>query len=127
MAGMNHRVESEFVHFVVESLQPLGPVVAKRMFGGHGIFLHDLMFGLVVWDTLYFKADDVNRPAYEEKGLEQFTYNNHRGRPTTMSYFEAPPEGLDDPELLSTWGKEAYEAALRASPPKPPAERRRRA
>ena len=39
MAGMSHRVESEFVHFIVESLQPLGPVQAKRMFGGHGLFL----------------------------------------------------------------------------------------
>lgn len=127
MAGMSHRVESEFVHFVVESLRPLGPVVAKRMFGGHGLFLHDLMFALVAWDTLYFKVDDVNRPAYEEKGLEPFTYNDQRGRPAKMSYFEAPPEGLDDPDLLSVWGKEAFAAALRANQTKPPEEQRRRA
>lgn len=127
MAGMSHRVESEFVHFVVESLQPLGPVIAKRMFGGHGIFLHDLMFALVAWDTLYFKADDVNRPAFEEKGLEPFTYNNQRGRPAKMSYFEAPPEGLEDPDLLSVWGKEAFAAAQRASRTKPAKEKRRRA
>lgn len=127
MAGMSHRVESEFVHFVVESLQPLGPVIAKRMFGGHGIFLHDLMFALVAWDTLYFKADDVNRPAFEEKGLEPFTYNNQRGRPAKMSYFEAPPEELEDPDLLSVWGKEAFAAAQRASRTKPAKEKRRRA
>ena len=127
MVGMNHRVESEFVHFVVESLQPLGPVVAKRMFGGHGLFLHDLMFALVAWDTLYFKADDVNRPAFEGRGLEPFTYTDQQGRPAKMAYFEAPPEGRDDPDILYSWGKEAYGAALRAQQSKPAKEQRRRA
>lgn len=127
MAGMSHRVESEFVHFVVESLQPLGPVIAKRMFGGHGIFLHDLMFAMVAWDTLYFKADDVNRPVYEEQGLEPFAYTDQRGRPVTMSYFEAPPEGLDDPASLSVWGKDALAAAMRAAPAEPSNQQKRRA
>jgi len=31
--------ESEFAVYVVEQMQPIGPVVAKRMFGGHGLFL----------------------------------------------------------------------------------------
>ena len=115
MVGMSHRVESGFVHFVVESLQSLGPVVAKRMFNGHGIFLHDVMFALVAWDTLYFKVDDETRPSFEEKGLEPFSYTDQRGRSMTMPYFEAPPEGIDDPTLLKAWGKEAYAAASRAS------------
>ncbi|MEM7043351.1 MAG: TfoX/Sxy family protein [Pseudomonadota bacterium] len=118
MPGMNHRIESEFVHFVVENLQPLGPIVAKRMFGGHGIFLHDVMFALIAWDTLYFKVDETNRPAYEKRGLSAFAYVNHQGRPSRMSYYEAPPEGLDDPDLLRDWAREAYAAALRAQPPR---------
>lgn len=126
MVGMSHRIESGFVHFVVESLQPLGPVTAKRMFGGHGIFLHDLMFALVAWDTLYFKVDDESRPSFEEKGLEPFAYTNQQGRPVKMSYFEAPLEGLDDPEILSVWGKEAYAAALRASTTKARKTKKRR-
>ncbi len=116
MAGMNHRVESEFVHFVVENLQSLGPVVAKRMFGGHGLFLHDVMFALVAWDTLYFKVDEINRPAYDERGLGPFSYVGQKGRTATMSYCEAPPEGLDDAETLRAWASEAYAAALRAQP-----------
>lgn len=128
MAAMNHRVESEFVHFVVESLRPLGLVVAKRMFGGHGIFLHNLMFALVAWDTLYFKVDDGNRHAYEAKGLEPFTYTGQQGRPMKMSYWEAPPEGLDDPEILVDWGRDAHAAALRAGETKKlTAQGRRRA
>ncbi|MGI9436913.1 MAG: TfoX/Sxy family protein [Geminicoccaceae bacterium] len=120
MAAMNHRVESEFVHFVVESLQPLGPVLAKRMFGGHGIFLHGLMFALVAWDTLYFKVDDGNRAAYEARALEPFAYTGQQGRPMKMSYYEAPSEGLDDPEVLSSWGRDAYAAAIRTSQAKTP-------
>jgi DNA transformation protein len=127
MAAMNHRVESEFVHFAVESLQPLGPVMAKRMFGGHGIFLHDVMFALVAWDTLYFKVDEVNRPAYDARGLEPFSYTGQQGRPMNMSYCEAPPEGLDDPDILCEWGREAYAAALRASKSKKSTGRGRQA
>ncbi|MEM8948267.1 MAG: TfoX/Sxy family protein [Pseudomonadota bacterium] len=116
MPGMNHRVESEFVHFVVENLQSLGPVAAKRMFGGHGLFLHDVMFGLIAWDTLYFKVDGVNRPAYDERELAPFSYVGQRGRTATMSYCEAPPESLDDAGVLRAWASEAYAAALRAQP-----------
>ena len=113
MAGMNHRVDSEFVHFMVENLRGLGPVHAKRMFGGHGLFLHDVMFALIAWDTLYLKVDEINRPAYEARGLSPFAYVSQQGRTATMSYCEAPPEGLDDPDILLSWAREAYAAALR--------------
>lgn len=116
MVGMNHRVESEFVHFIVESLRPLGPVTAKRMFGGHGLFLNGVMFGLIVWDTLYFKVDEINRPDYEVRGLGPFAYVSQRGQSTTMSYNEAPHESLDDPEILKRWASDAYAAALREQP-----------
>lgn len=116
MAGMSHRVDSQFVHFAVENLQRLGPVLAKRMFGGHGLFLHDVMFALVAWDTLYLKVDEINRPGYDARGLAPFSYAGQQGRTVTMSYCEAPPEGLDDPDVLSGWAREAYAAALRAQP-----------
>lgn len=118
MPGMNHRAESEFVHYVVERLRPLGPVVAKRMFGGHGIFLHDVMFALIMWDTLYFKADKINRPEYEARSLAPFSYVGQKGNAATMNYYEAPPEGLDDAMVLRHWANDAYAAALRAQPRK---------
>lgn len=104
---------SEFVNFVVEGLQPLGPVVARPMFGGHGIFLDGLMFALVAYDQLYFKVDDHNRAAYQEAGLAPFTYTG-KGKPMQMSYYEAPSEGFDDPDVLCEWAREAYAATLRA-------------
>src|SRR5918996_4746091 len=106
-------VDSEFVGFVIESLQPLGRVSARRMFGGHGVFLDGLMFGLIADDQLYLKVDDGNRAAYEAQDLAPFTYTG-RGRPIEMSYREAPSEGFDDPEVLCDWAREAYAAALRS-------------
>lgn len=55
MATIN--AEKEFVSYAVDLMQSIGPVCAKSMFGGHGIFLETLMFGLVADGTLYFKAD----------------------------------------------------------------------
>lgn len=104
---------SEFVGFVVESLQPLGQVSARRMFGGHGIFMDGLMFGLIVRDQLYLKVDDGNRAAYDAEGLQPFTYSG-KGKRIEMAYREAPSESFDNPEILCDWGREAYAAALRA-------------
>ena len=39
--------EKEFVSYLVELMQSIGPVNARPMFGGFGIFLDKLMFGLV--------------------------------------------------------------------------------
>ena len=38
-----------------------------------------IIFALILRDTLYFKVDDGNRPAYEAEGLAPFTYEA-RGR-----------------------------------------------
>jgi DNA transformation protein and related proteins len=108
---------SEFVAFVLESLQPLRGVSARRMFGGFGIYKDGVMFALIAHDTLYFKVDDGNRAAYEDAGLPHFTYAD-KGKPIVMPYREAPPEGFDDRDILCAWAREAYAAALRAKKPK---------
>jgi DNA transformation protein len=84
-------------------LEPFGPVRAKAIFGGFGIYRHDLMFGLVARDTLYLKADDKSRADFEARGLASFT---HRKRERfSMCYFEAPYEAIDDAGCLSKWAK----------------------
>ena len=49
--------QKEFVEHIVDLSQVIGPVYSKRMFGGHGIFLDGIMFGLVFRDTFYLKVD----------------------------------------------------------------------
>ncbi|MDE2585460.1 MAG: TfoX/Sxy family protein, partial [Betaproteobacteria bacterium] len=57
-------VSREYLDYLLESLAPLGRVVAKRMFGGTGLFLDGLMFAIVIDDQLWLKADDRNRAEF---------------------------------------------------------------
>jgi len=65
--------EKEFVAYVVELMSSIGPVHAKGMFGGHGIYLDGLMFALVADGILYLKSDEETGSEFTEKGLEAFT------------------------------------------------------
>ena len=103
----------EFAEEVAGRLFLLGPVAARRMFGGFGIFLDGVMFGLIGFDTLYFKADDGNRADFEAAGMEPFSYQG-RDRPISMSYWRVPDEVLEDVEQLSQWAEKALAAARRA-------------
>ncbi len=107
-------VPNEFIDYLLELLEPLGGVRAKSMFGGFGVYRNDLMFGLVANDTFYLKVDEINRPDFEARGLEPFTYNK-KGKAYLMSYFRAPEDITDDSEALCRWAKRAYDAAIRAS------------
>ena len=100
--------------YVVELMQSPGPVAAKRMFGGHGLFIDDLMFGLVADSTLYLKADKHSENDFKAKGLEAFTYNK-KDKQVSLSYYQAPEEALEDSEEMNAWGNKAYSAALRSA------------
>jgi DNA transformation protein len=106
--------EKEFVSYVVELMQPIGVVSAKRMFGGYGIFLDGLMFALVADSTLYLKADSETENEFEEKGLERFKYNK-KGKEYSMSYYCAPEEALEDIDEMNAWARKSCGAALRAA------------
>jgi len=111
---LTSNAEKEFVSYVVELMQSIGPVRAKSMFGGHGIFLEELMFGLVADSTLYLKTDNETENDYKERGLEAFTYNK-KGKEFKMSYYQAPEETLEDSEEMNSWASKAYSTALRAA------------
>ncbi len=106
--------ESPFVAHVLDLLQSIGPVRAKKMFGGYGLFLQDLMFALVADEMLYFKVDAKSEQAFVDLGLEQFTYHK-KGKPFSMSYYQAPEESMEDVNEMCLWGTRAFDAALRAS------------
>ena len=104
----------EFVEYVVDLSQVIGPVYSKRMFGGHGIFLEGFMFGLVFNSTLYFKVDSDSRERYVNRGLEPFSYKR-QGKKTNLNYYQAPEEVLDDLDIMRNWSNCAFEVAIRAS------------
>jgi DNA transformation protein len=105
--------KNTFIPYLLEMLDGFGPVTARAMFGGHGIYRGDIIFAIVVDDTLYIKADDKNRQLFEKKGLPRFSYKR-KGRDCSMSYYMAPEEALEDRDELCYWATSGYEAALRS-------------
>ena len=104
---------SDFVSYLHEVFEDFGPIRARRMFGGYGIYHDGLMFGLVADDTLYLKVDDQIRPMFEQLGLGPFEYTRN-GKVMNLSYYEAPPELLEVRQEATRWAALSYEAALRA-------------
>jgi DNA transformation protein len=104
---------SEFVTSLHEVFERLGHIEAKRMFGGHGIYLEGRMFGLVSGDTLYLKTDAESVAHFDRLGRPAFQYVR-AGKTMQTSYREAPAELFEDREEAATWGRRAWEAALRS-------------
>ncbi|NJN47504.1 MAG: TfoX/Sxy family protein [Candidatus Competibacteraceae bacterium] len=103
----------EFVAYLLELLHAFGPVRARAMFGGYGLYREGLMFGLVADDMLYLKVDDQSRTEFIAQGLTPFVYHK-QGKPYSMSYYLAPLEALEDAELMRQWAQKGYAAALRS-------------
>lgn len=106
--------EQEFVSYVIELMQPLGSVRAKRMFGGHGIFLDSLMFALIADSVLYLKTDKETVVDFEQKDLQAFSYAKN-GKEFKMAYYQAPEEALENIEEMNVWANKAYAVALRTA------------
>ncbi len=105
---------TELIPHLLDLLQPLGAVRARRMFGGYGLYLGDLMFGLVADDTLYFKVDADSEGDYQELGLACFSYLR-QGRPVKIrSFRQAPAEALELGEELCRRAGRAVQAARRS-------------
>ena len=103
-----------FVSHCLELLAPLGMVRARRMFGGHGLYIDDVFVALIADERLYMKTDDDARPAFERAGCEPFAYSRRDRAAITLSYWTAPDEALESPRAMQPWARLALAAALRA-------------
>jgi DNA transformation protein len=112
--------------YLLELLAPLGPVAARRMFGGAGLFHGGTMFGLLARDEVFFKVGDANRADYEAAGEAPFSYGTKHGEHVLTSYWRCPPELLDDPDELRDWARKAVAVALASAKAKPKRPRKPR-
>ncbi len=104
-------VSEEYQEYILERLACFGPVVARKMFGGLGLYLDSVFFALASENVLYFKVDESNRANYEEAGMEPF--RPYADKPYSMSYYEVPPDVLEDDDTLREWAAKAFDAAVR--------------
>lgn len=114
-----------FTGFLLELLAPLGPVSARRMFGGVGLYRGETMFGLIVRGELFLKVGEGNRAEFEASGQAPFSYETRHGRHTIASYWSCPPELLDEPDEMRRWAGKAMAAASAVVRPKPRSPARR--
>lgn len=104
---------SEYIEFIADQLRPLGPVQMKRMFGGMGLYIDNMMFGVIFGETLYFKVDDSNRADYEAEDMGPFEYAMSNGKTGSISYYEVPGRLLDDPDEMIDWARKSVDVMLR--------------
>ena len=103
----------EFIAYLQDVFSKFGNIVSKRMFGGYGVYHDEVMFGLVVDDTLYLKADEENIHFFAERDLPPFEYSRS-GKMVKLSYYQAPDELFDDADEAKKWADHSFAAALRA-------------
>ncbi len=111
--------DDSFKDFVLDQLSALPEVRAKPMFGAHGLYQGEHFFGILDEGRLFFKTDAESQADYAARGMEPFTYES-KGRTLTMSYYEVPPDVLDNPPELVLWARRAIRvaAARRGKPRK---------
>jgi DNA transformation protein len=103
--------DNEFLEYVLDQLQPLGPVLPRAMFGSHGLYRDGVFFGILAGGRVYFKTDERTRRRFEDRGSESFHANMKQ---TLWSYYEVPSAILDDPSELASWAEEAVDVQRRS-------------
>jgi DNA transformation protein and related proteins len=109
----------EFAAYCLELLSPLGVARAKKMFGGHGLYVDDVCIALILNEQLYLKVDTITRHAFEAAQGQPFVYQA-KGRDVRVNFWTPPPEAMESSNLMLPWARLAVEAALRARNSKAP-------
>ena len=101
-------MDSEFVEYALRQLQVLGPVVARKMFGGYGLYCDERFFAVIDNDALYFKVDALSRLDYLAAGMGPFAPLPGK---KMDGYYEVPLDVLESRAKLAQWGQKALAAA----------------
>lgn len=101
-----------YAQSILEILSEVRPVSMRNMFGGQGIYADGVMFGLIAYDTLYFKADEQSVDAFTAEASTPFTYEGKK-TPVSMPYWRVPERLFDELDELAEWTEAAIQAAVR--------------
>ncbi len=101
-----------FTLHCLELLSPLGPVRARRMFGGVGLYVDGLFVALIDNGELYLKVGPAHVAAFEAAGSQPFVFITADGTRHTMGYRTAPEGALESADAMRPWARLSMEAAL---------------
>ena len=96
--------DDSFKDFVLDQLQGLDDVEARRMFGGFGVYQDETFFGIIHKGRLYFKVDDSTVGEYRKRKMKPFRPN---AKQTLKSYYQVPVEVIEDGTQLTEWATQA--------------------
>jgi len=116
---MSKAAEKSLIAVLGAKLAALGPFIARPMFGGYGLYIDGLIFGLMVGDQVFLKVDERNRGRFESAGSRPFRYETSRGETSIASYWRCPDDVLADARKLRLWTNEALSASRQARQKKP--------
>lgn len=102
--------DDSFKDFVLDQLEGLDDVEAKRMFGGYGLYQDETFFGIIHKGKLYFKVDESTVGEYRKRKMKPFRPNSKQ---TLTSYYQVPVEMLEDNERLCDWTVKAIHSQQR--------------
>jgi DNA transformation protein and related proteins len=119
--------KDEFALELADHMDSVPGVFTRRFFGGTAFVSEGVQFAFMFDGSLYFRVDDESRAQYLARGAKPFTYQGKSKTVNVASYFEAPSDIIEDPELLSGWAGAAYRAALGAKLKSPSARTNPRA
>ncbi len=100
---------------IKELFAPAMPVRCRRMFGGHGVYDGDLMFGLEIEGEVFLKSDAQSIDAFKAAGSRPFTYDKSGKATVVLSYWLLPEAARDDDDALRVWVRLALQAAERSA------------
>ena len=90
-------ISTEIAKRFVEKLNPLGHISSKRMFGGHGVFHRNKMFGMVdSKGKIFLKTDNSIKHYFEAINAPKHS---------RMPYYQISEHILNKPELLKLWAE----------------------
>jgi DNA transformation protein len=101
------------------TLTPLGVFRSRPMFGGHGLYLDDLFFGLIAYDKFFLKTDEHNRGDYVKAKAKPFSFESARKGLIITSYWQCPDAVMKDARKLRQWIGKALDAARRKKMARP--------
>jgi len=102
-------VSKNYCDYVLQQLAGLGRIVAKRMFGGMGLYHNDVFFAVLDNDQLFFKVDDSSRQDYLTAGMLPFQPTKDGA--SSKTYYRVPEQVLEDETRLQEWARKALTAA----------------
>ena len=97
----------ERAQYFIDLFEPLGPVIAKRFFGGWSLQCHGTLFAVVLRDELYFRLseDAKHRATLEALGSAPFTYQSRNKDVVVRRFYAAPTGWLDDSDALCAFAR----------------------